>query len=114
VRLAKIDRRLTQGLAGNRQNQMRVAGMAQIARVAGILTVAKQIEVPAEQALLRALGVDFVQGHGTSAPMPLDELDRQRAELLVVDEDARDAPAGFAASAGAAAALSLAAAAAPA
>jgi EAL domain-containing protein (putative c-di-GMP-specific phosphodiesterase class I) len=38
VRLAKIDRRLTQGLAGNRQNQMRVAGMAQIARVAGILS----------------------------------------------------------------------------
>lgn len=112
VRLAKIDRRLTQGLAGSRQNQMRVAGMAQMARVAGILTVAKQIEAPAEQALLRALGVDFVQGHGTSAPMPLDELDRQRAELLVLDQDVRDAPAGFAA--GAAAPAGLAAAAVPA
>ena len=90
VRLAKIDRRLTQDLAAHRANQMRVAGMAQIARVAGILTVAKQVEVPAEQALLRALGVDFVQGLAAAAPVPLDELDRQRAEQLVIDDDVRD------------------------
>jgi EAL domain-containing protein (putative c-di-GMP-specific phosphodiesterase class I) len=90
VRLAKIDRRLTQDLAVHRANQMRVAGMAQIARVAGILTVAKQVEAPAEQALLRALGVDFVQGHASAAPVPLDELDRQRAEQLVVDDDVRE------------------------
>jgi len=90
VRLAKIDRRLTQGLANHRANQMRVAGMAQIARVAGILTVAKQVEAPAEQALLRALGVDFVQGHATAAPVSLDELDRQRAEALVIDDAVRE------------------------
>ena len=89
VRLAKIDRRLTQDLAQHRANQMRVAGMAQIARVAGVLTVAKQVEVPAEQALLRALGVDFVQGHAAAAPVPLDEIDRQRAEALLIDESVR-------------------------
>jgi EAL domain-containing protein (putative c-di-GMP-specific phosphodiesterase class I) len=98
VRLAKIDRRLTKGLADNRPNQMRVAGMAQIARVAGILTVAKQIDLPAEQALLRALGVDFVQGHAASVPVPLDELDRQRAEQLLIDDDVRETePSGAAA-----------------
>jgi EAL domain-containing protein (putative c-di-GMP-specific phosphodiesterase class I) len=90
VRLAKIDRRLTQDLAAQRANQMRVAGMAQIARVAGILTVAKQVDGAAEQALLRALGVDFVQGHAAAVPVPLDELDRQRAEQLVIDEDVRE------------------------
>lgn len=90
VRLAKIDRRLTQDLAHHRANQMRVAGMAQIARVAGVLTVAKQVEAPAEQALLRALGVDFVQGHAAAAPVPLDEIDRQRAEALLIDEGVRE------------------------
>jgi EAL domain-containing protein (putative c-di-GMP-specific phosphodiesterase class I) len=98
VRLAKIDRRLTLDLANHRANQMRVAGMAQIARVAGILTVAKQVEAPAEQALLRALGVDFVQGHAAAAPVPLDELDRQRAKALVIDDAVRE-PVGMSASA---------------
>ncbi len=87
VRLAKIDRRLTQGLAASRSNQMRVAGLAQIARVAGVLTVAKQVEAREEQDLLRALGVDFVQGHASAMPAPLDALDRQREEALVVDPD---------------------------
>lgn len=90
VKLAKIDRRLTQGLATNRPNQMRVAGLAQIARVAGVLTVAKQVEAPEEQDLLRALGVDFVQGHASAMPAPLDTLDRQREQALVVDPDAVD------------------------
>jgi EAL domain-containing protein (putative c-di-GMP-specific phosphodiesterase class I) len=90
VRLAKIDRRLTQGLAANRASQMRVAGLAQMARVAGVLTVAKQVEDAREQDLLRALGVDFIQGHASAMPAPLDALDRQREELLVVDPDVRE------------------------
>ncbi|HEX4049882.1 MAG TPA: EAL domain-containing protein [Steroidobacteraceae bacterium] len=108
VRLAKIDRRLTQNLANHRANQMRVAGMAQIARVAGVLTVAKQVEVPAEQALLRALGVDFVQGHAAAAPLPLDELDRLRAEALVIDDAVRE-PVGASVAAESAAARAAAA-----
>jgi EAL domain-containing protein (putative c-di-GMP-specific phosphodiesterase class I) len=90
VRLAKIDRRLTQGLASSRTNQMRVAGLAQIARVAGVLTVAKQVEAPEEQDLLRALGVDFIQGHASAMPVPLETLDREREEMLVVDPDVRE------------------------
>ena len=90
VCLAKIDRALTRGLATDRAAQMRVAGLAQLARVGGVLTVAKQVERPEEQALLRALGVDFVQGHATAVPAPLVELDRQREERLIVDPAVRE------------------------
>jgi EAL domain-containing protein (putative c-di-GMP-specific phosphodiesterase class I) len=89
VCLAKIDRTLTRELAGSRAAQMRVAGIAQLARVGGVLTVAKQVEQPQEQQLLRALGVDFVQGHATALPVPLAELDRQREQQLIVDPAAR-------------------------
>jgi EAL domain-containing protein (putative c-di-GMP-specific phosphodiesterase class I) len=88
VRLAKIDRRLTQALAGSRIDQMRVAGLAQIARVGGVLTVAKQVEQTAEQELLRALGVDFIQGRASAPPVPLEELDQQRAAQQIIDEEA--------------------------
>lgn len=85
VRLVKIDRLLTRDLATSKVAQMRIAGIAQIARVGGVLTVAKQVERPEEQGLLRALGVDFIQGHATAVPVPLEALDRQREQALVVD-----------------------------
>jgi EAL domain-containing protein (putative c-di-GMP-specific phosphodiesterase class I) len=90
VRLAKIDRSLTRELAASKVAQMRIAGLAQIGRVAGVHTVAKQVERADEQELLKALGVDFVQGHGTSLPIPLESLDREREASLIVDENARD------------------------
>jgi EAL domain-containing protein (putative c-di-GMP-specific phosphodiesterase class I) len=86
VRLVKFDRALSAQLADSKMAQMRVAGLAQIARVAGVHTVAKQIERAEEQELLRALGVDFMQGHATAMPTALETLDRQREEQLVVDE----------------------------
>lgn len=89
VRLAKIDRRLTRDLDMSKVAQMRVAGIAQIARVGGVYTVAKQVELLQEQDLLRALGVDFVQGHATAVPTPLDGLDLQRAERLIIDAGVR-------------------------
>ena len=90
MRLVKIDRQLTLELATSKVAQMRIAGLAQIARVGGVLTVAKQVERPEEQELLRALGVDFMQGHATAVPLPLGALDRQREELLIVDENVRE------------------------
>jgi EAL domain-containing protein (putative c-di-GMP-specific phosphodiesterase class I) len=82
VRLVKFDRALSAQLADSKMAQMRVAGLAQIARVAGVHTVAKQIERAEEQ----ELGVDFMQGHATAMPTALETLDRQREEQLVVDE----------------------------
>jgi EAL domain-containing protein (putative c-di-GMP-specific phosphodiesterase class I) len=89
VRMVKIDRTLTRGLAASRSAQMRVGGMAQLARVGGVLTVAKQVDQPDEQELLRALGVDFVQGYASAVPAPLAALDQRREQLLVVDPNVR-------------------------
>lgn len=88
VRLAKIDRQLTRELAASKTARMRIAAIAQIARVGGVHTVAKQVERIEEQELLRALGVDFLQGHAVAAPAPLDNVDRWREQRLIVDADA--------------------------
>ena len=93
VRLAKIDRQFTLDLATSKTARMRIAAIAQIARVGGVHTVAKQVERPEEQELLRALGVDFVQGHAVASPAPLDNVDRWREQRLVVDAEAAGAMA---------------------
>jgi len=105
LRLVKFDRPLTENLAVDRVAQMRLAGLSQIARVAGVHSVAKRVERADEQELLRATGVDFVQGRGTAAPVPLDALDQERRVL--VDEsaqplEARTDPADSAEAAGSA------------
>jgi EAL domain-containing protein (putative c-di-GMP-specific phosphodiesterase class I) len=93
VRLAKFDRPLTQELGTSRIAQMRLAGLAQIARVAGVHTVAKRVERPEEQELLRATGIDFIQGHATAIPLPLEMLDRERELRIVIDDNVRETDA---------------------
>lgn len=93
VRLAKIDRQLTWDLATSKTARMRIAAIAQIARVGGVHTVAKQVERAEEQELLRALGVDFLQGHAVAAPAPIDTVDRWREQRLIVDVDVGNAMA---------------------
>jgi EAL domain-containing protein (putative c-di-GMP-specific phosphodiesterase class I) len=88
VRLAKIDRKLTWDLATSKAARMRIAAIAQIARVGGVHTVAKQVERPEEQELLRVLGVDFLQGHAVAGPAPLEAVDRWREQHTIVDGDA--------------------------
>ena len=97
VRLVKLDPELTHDLVNDRGRQARVAAIAQAARIAGVHVVAKNVECEKSQTLLQALGVDFMQGYGASAPAPLQEIDAQRelrAEREIVDphygEDALD------------------------
>lgn len=78
VRLVKLDPQITHDLVNDRGHQARVAAIAQAARVAGVHVVAKNVECERSQALLQALGVDFMQGFGTSAPAPLQAIDEQR------------------------------------
>jgi EAL domain-containing protein (putative c-di-GMP-specific phosphodiesterase class I) len=102
VRLVKLDPQLTQDLVNDRSNQARVAAIAQAARVAGVHVVAKKVESAESQALLNALGVDFMQGYGTSAPQPLEVLDSLLGERRIIDpvfgeDDMEDAEPRFAA-----------------
>jgi EAL domain-containing protein (putative c-di-GMP-specific phosphodiesterase class I) len=88
VRMVKLDPQLTHELVSDRGRQARVAAIAQGARVAGVHVVAKNVECEKSQALLQALGVDFMQGYGASAPAPLQAIDEQREqreERQVVD-----------------------------
>ena len=85
VRLVKLEPQLTHDLVRDRGRQARVAAIAQAARVAGVHVVAKNVECPESQALLQALGVDFMQGYGASAPAPLDAIDARLDERRIVD-----------------------------
>lgn len=85
LRLVKVDPRVTNELPSNRASQARVAAIAQMARVAGVHVVAKRIEQAGEQALLQAMGVDFIQGYAASAPAPLSGFDAEREQRLIVD-----------------------------
>jgi len=75
VRLVKLDPGLTQDLVADRNRQARVAAIAQAARIAGVHVVAKQVECEEGQALMQALGVDFIQGFAASIPAALENFD---------------------------------------
>jgi EAL domain-containing protein (putative c-di-GMP-specific phosphodiesterase class I) len=90
VRSVKLDPRLTADLTNSRAAQARVAAIAQMARIAGVHVVAKRIEQAREQALLQALGVDFIQGFAASVPAPLSGFDAEREQRLIIDPSIED------------------------
>ena len=90
VRSVKLDPRLTRDLTNGRAAQARVAAIAQMARIAGVHVVAKRIEQAREQALLQALGVDFIQGFAASVPAPLSGFDAEREQRLIIDPSIED------------------------
>ena len=85
VRMVKLDPALTADLVIDRGRQARVAAIAQAGRVAGVHVVAKKVECAKLQALLQALGVDFMQGFGIKVPAPLAAFDEERVEHRIVD-----------------------------
>jgi EAL domain-containing protein (putative c-di-GMP-specific phosphodiesterase class I) len=101
VRLIKLDPALSRGLAEDRDRQARVAAIAQAARIAGVHVVAKHVDCEQSQALLQALGVDFIQGYSASAPTSLEEvaahLDGRRIVDPLFGEDPAQAPPRLAA-----------------
>ena len=97
VCLVKLDPTLTHELVTDRGHQARIAAIAQAARVAGVHVVAKHVECEKSQALLQALGVDFMQGFGASAPAPLHAIDALREERQIVDALVEDQPPPLAA-----------------
>jgi EAL domain-containing protein (putative c-di-GMP-specific phosphodiesterase class I) len=101
VRLVKLDPELSRGVVDDRGLQARVVAIAQAARIAGVHVVAKHVDCEQSQALLQALGVDFVQGYCSSAPTSLQEVGAQLDERRIVDplfgEESADLPHRFAA-----------------
>lgn len=90
VRLLKIDRRLTVDMTHSRSAQAVVAGIAQMARIAGVHSVAKQIDSAEQHALLGSLGVDFVQSFSSAMPAPLDDLRADITQRMIVDRSVMD------------------------
>lgn len=88
LRLLKIDRALTADLGDSRYHQAVVSGIAQMARLAGVHTVAKQVETAEENALLANLGLDFVQSFAGAAPVALEVLEQGMLDRVVVDSSA--------------------------
>jgi EAL domain-containing protein (putative c-di-GMP-specific phosphodiesterase class I) len=101
VCLVKLDPELTRGLVNDRGRQARVVAIAQAARVAGVHVVAKHVDCEQSQALLQALGVDFMQGYCSGAPTSLEEVAAQLDERRIIDplfgDEQVDAPQRFAA-----------------
>lgn len=88
LRLLKIDRALTTDLSDSRYHQAVVSGIAQMARLAGVHTVAKQVETTEENSLLANLGLDFVQSFAGAAPVALEVLQQGMMDRVVVDSSA--------------------------
>ena len=59
----KIDRSLTQDIAGSDRDRAVVRGVVAIARSLGLGTIAEGVETEAERALLAAEGCDLYQGY---------------------------------------------------
>lgn len=81
--MVKIDRDLTGEALVSRAGQARLAGLAQMAKVAGVHSVAKKVDGENEHALLAALGVDFAQGFAIAPPAPINAIDSERRLQLI-------------------------------
>ena len=67
----KIDGSLIRGLDDDAFNRAIVDGIVSVARVLGIRTIASMVEDPEMLELLRAIGVDYVQGFAVAEPLPI-------------------------------------------
>lgn len=70
VDFLKIDGSFIKGLTRDRVNQVMVRSINDIARVAGIRTVAECVETEEQLNVVRDLGIDFVQGFHLGRPEP--------------------------------------------
>jgi diguanylate cyclase (GGDEF)-like protein/PAS domain S-box-containing protein len=68
----KIDGSFVRNLAGDRVDRAMVESINHLAHVMDIRTIAEWVENEETLQILRAIGVDFVQGHGISRPQPLE------------------------------------------
>ena len=77
----KIDGCFVRDLATDPIDRGLVAAINEIGHVMGMRTIAECVENDSALALLRGIGVDFVQGYGVATPFPLEELIERRQGL---------------------------------
>jgi EAL domain-containing protein (putative c-di-GMP-specific phosphodiesterase class I) len=70
--LIKLDRSLIEGIGGDPGRRALAAALTMFARETGSRLIAEGVETEEELAMLRALGVDKVQGYLLGRPVPLD------------------------------------------
>lgn len=68
VDVVKIDGQFVQGLQKNRENQLFVRTLTELAKGFNMAVVAECVEADVEAVALRALGVDYLQGYYYGAP----------------------------------------------
>jgi len=76
----KIDGSFVRDITDNRISESMVAAITQVAKVMELETVAEYVECEMTRKLVAKLGVDFAQGHGVGAHVPLDEALQQLAD----------------------------------
>ena len=84
----KIDKSFTQGLLTRADCMAVVASILTLARGLEIAVTAEGVETNPQFELLRAQGVDYVQGYLCGRPRPLAELDFSALELIVQADEA--------------------------
>jgi EAL domain-containing protein (putative c-di-GMP-specific phosphodiesterase class I) len=72
----KIDGAFVKGLARDRVDQAMVRMVGEVARAAGIETVAEYVTSAAILELLTKYGIDYAQGYFIGKPLPASELSR--------------------------------------
>lgn len=70
----KIDKGFVDGVASEPADRAVVRAVVDIAHTLGLRVVAEGVEQPEQQAVLRTLGVDEVQGYLYARPMPANEI----------------------------------------
>ncbi|MGZ3325416.1 MAG: putative bifunctional diguanylate cyclase/phosphodiesterase, partial [Xanthobacteraceae bacterium] len=84
----KIDKSFTQGILTRTDCRAVVASILTLARGLEIAVTAEGVETNPQLELLRAHGVDYVQGYLCGRPRPLAELDFSALELIAQADEA--------------------------
>lgn len=78
VQYLKIDGALVRDIVSDKVNAAMIESVIQISHVMGLKTIAEFVETARARAMLKNMGVDFIQGYLVGRPIPLHE---QLAEM---------------------------------
>jgi diguanylate cyclase (GGDEF)-like protein len=79
----KVDRSFVSAMTTSENDAVIVRSTVEMAKNLGLETVAEGVETPEEEAALRRLGCDYLQGYLLSRPLPADELEAALPELSI-------------------------------